>query len=91
MKPIGALQMTRWIVHDVLLRCFLLLLVPVYWTLLFSSHLLIAISCLTLRCAQETSALSRKTAGATWRLLIVISRSSRRPHSQKKAASISGT
>lgn len=91
MKPIGVFQKTRLIVQDVLLLCFLLLLTPAYWTLLFLNRSLIAISCLTLQCVRVTNALLKKTVGATWRLLTVINRNSRRRHLRRKAVSISGT
>ena len=91
MKPTGIGQTTLLIVQDVLLRCFLLLLVPAYWMLVFFNHSLIAISCLTLQCVRVTSALLKKTAGATWRLLIVINRNSQRHPSKKKAVNTSGT
>lgn len=91
MKPIGAFQKTRWIVHDVLLLCFLLLLVPAYWILFLFFRSLIVISCLTSQCALAVSVPLKKTAGVTWRLLIAINRNSRRRHVQTKAASISGT
>ena len=91
MKPIGVFQKTRWIAHDVLLLCLLLLLTPVYWTLFFFVRSLIAISCLTSRCALEANVQLKKIAGVTWHLLIAINRNSLRRHAQKRAANISGT
>jgi hypothetical protein len=91
MKPIGLSRKTLLIVRKGLLLCFGALLIPAYWTALFSARLLLAISCLTLHAAQGMNALSRSIAGAIWRLLIVTSRILRRHRSRMKAATISGT
>ena len=91
MKLIGAFQNTRLIVHNVWLLSSALLLILVYWIVSFLSRFLIAISCLTLQCAQGTNALSKKTAGVIWRLLTDTSHNSLLRPTRKKAASISGT
>ena len=62
------------------------------WLIELSSLKLLALSSwLTLQCVRATTALSKKIAGALWRLLNASKAILARRHSQKKAASISGT
>lgn len=91
MKPIGAFRKTRLIALNGLRLCLLFCLSAIHWPLLLLGNLLIAISCLTLQCATEVSALLSNNAAVSWRLLIVTSRTSRRLRSKKMAANTFGT
>lgn len=91
MKRIGIIQKTRLIVQNVWLLCSALSLILVYWIAIFLSRSLIAISCLTLQCAQGVNALSKKTAGVIWRLLTDTKVNLQLRHLQTKAANTSGT
>jgi len=91
MKRSGAFLKTRLAVIVVLLLFLRPLLIILWLISNFSVKLLELFSCLTLQCARGVNALSKKTAGATWRLLIVGRAISLRLHAMKKAATISGT
>lgn len=91
MKRFGAFLKIRLAVIGVLLL-FLKPLPVILWLISdFCIKLHELFSCMTLLCVRGVSALSRKIAGVTWRLLVTGRATSMRLQRMKKAATTSGT